>query len=102
MLRRGFGAFSYRVGSTSGSWHARLPAPSQTVSGGHPLELNTAKAEELTGRSVNSMRPKLSAAVSEVKSVSDRSEKPYTELGATGQPSVRPNQSVRFFQVFFV
>ena len=51
----------------------RMPAPSQTAIGGHPLELNTAEAEELTEIVKQSelteiveqsVRPKLSAAVS--------------------------------------
>ena len=61
----------------------RMPAPSQTAIGGHPLEPNTLETEELTEIVKQSVRPKLSAAVSEVKSVSDRSDQPCAELGST-------------------
>ena len=47
----------------------RMPAPSQTATGGHFLEL----------------------------SVSGRSDQPCAELGLTGQPLVRPNQSLSDF-----
>ena len=75
----------------------RMPASSQTVTGEHSSELYTAEAEELTEIVKQSVRPKLLAAVPEVKSVSDRSDHPCAELGATGQPSEDP---IRLSQSF--